>query len=398
LRILLVVDSYPPMKSSCAFQIKDLAVEMAQQGCDVTVMTPDSRMNTKFFLEESDGVKILRVHAPQTKDIHKIIRVLNEFLMPYVMWKNFKQSPLKKGGWDAVVWYSPTIFFGPLISKLKHTYRCRTYLILRDIFPEWAYDLEIVKKGFTYWTLKAMAFYQYTLADIIGVQSPGNLHYFEGTSFASLKKIEVLNNWLDYVKEQSCPINVNDTKLAGKIILIYAGNMGVAQGMPSLVELIDQFRSIEDVGFILIGRGSEFVRLEQEIKFLKLENVLMYEAVDRGELHTLFRQCDIGLVWLDQRHKTHNIPGKFLSYMQAGLPVLANINPGNDLETIIRSNDVGEVCVTNNSLERFSYANSLINKIRLGSISKEKSLDLFKKEFTARRAAAQIIVGINELK
>jgi glycosyltransferase involved in cell wall biosynthesis len=393
-----VVDSYPPMRSSCASQIKDLAVEMVQQGCDVTVMTPDSRVNTKFFLEEADGVKILRVRAPQTKDIHKIFRALNEFLMPFVMWKNFKQSPLKKGGWDAVVWYSPTIFFGPLISKLKHVYKCKTYLILRDIFPEWTYDLGIVKKGFTYWMLRAVAFYQYSLADIIGVQSPGNLHYFEHISLTSLKKIEVLNNWLDNVKEQSCPININDTKLAGKIIFIYAGNMGVAQGMSSLVELIDQFRSIEDVGFILIGRGSEFVHLEREIKFLKLENVLMYKAVEPGELHTLFSQCDIGLVWLDQRHKTHNIPGKFLSYMQAGLPVLANINPGNDLEAIIRSNDVGEVCITNNSLERFSCATFLINKIRTRSISKKKSLDLFKKEFTAGRAATQIISGISGLK
>jgi hypothetical protein len=47
---------------------------------------------------------------------------------------------------------------------------------------------------------------------------------------------------------------------------------------------------------------------------------------------------------LDPRHTTHNIPGKFLSYMQAGLPVLASINPGNDLAELIQREDVGRVC------------------------------------------------------
>jgi hypothetical protein len=47
---------------------------------------------------------------------------------------------------------------------------------------------------------------------------------------------------------------------------------------------------------------------------------------------------------LDPRHKSHNIPGKFLTYMQAGLPVLARINPRNDLEKLIQSEGVGRVC------------------------------------------------------
>ena len=55
----------------------------------------------------------------------------------------------------------------------------------------------------------------------------------------------------------------------------------------------------------------------------------------------MYAQCDFGLVFLDPRHQTHNIPGKFISYMQYGLPVLACINEGNDLFEIIRTNRVG---------------------------------------------------------
>lgn len=60
------------------------------------------------------------------------------------------------------------------------------------------------------------------------------------------------------------------------------------------------------------------------------------------EIPGLYAQCHVGIVALDPRHKTHNLPGKFLSYMQAGLPVLASINPGNDLAELIQKKGLGE--------------------------------------------------------
>jgi len=64
--------------------------------------------------------------------------------------------------------------------------------------------------------------------------------------------------------------------------------------------------------------------------------VLFYDEIDPDEIPGLYAQCHVGIVALDPRHKTHNIPGKFLSYMQSGLPVLASINPGNDLVELIQ--------------------------------------------------------------
>ncbi len=51
----------------------------------------------------------------------------------------------------------------------------------------------------------------------------------------------------------------------------------------------------------------------------------------------LLAQCHVGLLSLDPDHKTHNIPGKFLTYLQAGLPVLARVNAGTDLARIIET-------------------------------------------------------------
>ena len=68
---------------------------------------------------------------------------------------------------------------------------------------------------------------------------------------------------------------------------------------------------------------------------------------------------------LDPRHKTHNIPDKFLTYLQAGLPVLASINPGNDLIQLIEQDRVGQVG-TDQSVESLaSLVSRLVDDIKL---------------------------------
>jgi hypothetical protein len=58
-----------------------------------------------------------------------------------------RQSGLGRERWDGVVWYSPTIFLGPIVRVLRRESRCRSYLILRDIFPEWAVDMGLMRRG-----------------------------------------------------------------------------------------------------------------------------------------------------------------------------------------------------------------------------------------------------------
>jgi glycosyltransferase involved in cell wall biosynthesis len=131
--------------------------------------------------------------------------------------------------------------------------------------------------------------------------------------------------------------------LAGKKIFVYAGNMGIAQGMEILIDLAEQFKSRIDVGFLFVGRGKDAKRLQDEVASRSLENVVFFDEIEPEEIPGLYQQCDVGLVVLDTRHKTHNIPGKFLSYIQAGLPVLASVNDGNDIIHLIESQNVGFV-------------------------------------------------------
>ena len=87
----------------------------------------------------------------------------------------------------------------------------------------------------------------------------------------------------------------------------------------------------------------------KERQSCQLSNILFFDEISPVEIPSLLAQCHIGLIALDPRHKNDNVPGKFLAYMQAGLPVLATINPNSDLEKLIHEKRVGEV-ITDNSL------------------------------------------------
>lgn len=395
MRVVLIADAFPPLRTSCAVQLRDLSLELVRQGHKPTVMIPAFDIDQPpWRLEDMNGVQVLRLKAPLTKDINYVQRTINEFLMPFAMLRHFRKSPLSDVRWDGVVWYSPTIFLGPMAKALKKASACRSYLIIRDIFPEWAVDMGLLGRGLPYRFFQTIERYQYSVADVIGVQTPANLPYFSAWASQPGRRVEVLQNWLADAPEAGCSISVAASPLAGRTIFVYAGNMGVAQGMGILIELAERFHDRRNIGFLFVGRGSDAQRLREDAKARNLENVAFYDEVDPSEIPGLYAQCHVGVVALDPRHKTHNIPGKFVSYMQGGLPVLASINPGNDLAEIIEREGVGRVC-TDHSVDTLQrIAEDLLDKIKTDAGISYRCRALSAKLFSSEAAVKQISAAL----
>jgi glycosyltransferase involved in cell wall biosynthesis len=395
MRIAIISDTYPPMRTSGAVQLRDLAHEFVAQGHEVTMLIPSSTIEKPSAIEEADGVQIARLKSPPTKDVGYVRRTINEFLMPFAMRRNLKKSPLADKQWDAVIWYSPSIFHGPLAKWLKLKNSCKSYLIIRDIFPEWAVDLGIMRRGPAYRFFDAIARYQYSVADVIGVQTPGNLKFFERGSISKGRRLEVLQNWVADLPVTPCSISVKDGPLAGRKIFVYAGNMGIAQNLDLLIDLAEQLQKRSDIGFLFVGRGSEAARLEADAKQRKLDNVLFGPEIDPDEIPGLYAQCAAGLVSLDPRHNTHNIPGKFITYMQSGLPVLAAVNAGNDLSAIIRTEQVGRVSEANTLTDLEKQAIDLVDDLRNDPDISDRCKVLYSKNYSPASAVAQIVQSLS---
>ena len=394
MRIALIADAYPPMRTSAAVQLRDLSQEMVRQGHNVTVMIPSFDLKQPWLQEDMNGVQVLRLKAPRTKDIGYVQRTINEFLLPFIMLHNLRKSTLANVRWDGVIWYSPTIFLGPLANALKKASACRSYLIIRDIFPEWAVDMGLMRRGLPYRFFKAIERYQYSVADVIGVQTQGNSSYFDTWAKRCGRRVEVLQNWLADAHDVGSTISVANGPLVGRTVFVYAGNMGVAQGMDVLLDLAERLLGRRDIGFLFVGRGSDAQRLRGDAKARGLDNVVFHDEIDPAEIPGLYGQCHVGIVALDPRHKTHNIPGKFLSYMQAGLPVLASINPGNDLAELIQREGVGKVCTDHSADTLQRLAVELADEITSGTNTSVRCRALSAKLFSSGAAVKQIAAAL----
>ena len=397
--IVLVADAYPPSRTSAALQLRDLAVEFLRQGITPTVITSDSEVQGSSDFTEIDGIRVFRLKTLEHKNIGRIRRAIAEILMPFYMIRNFKKSALKNAQWDAVVWYSPTIFLGPFIYYLKWLNSCSSYLILRDIFPAWALDLGLISKGPTYYFFKIFEKLQYSVANCIGVQALGNLEYFKSWSGSENKKIEVLQNWLTPKSLSHCSVAIPTLPIAGRKIFVYAGNMGIAQGMGDLLLLAEALLDRNDIGFLFIGRGSDLELLRFDAKHRGLVNTVFCDEIDADEIPGLYAQCHVGLIALDARHTTHNIPGKFLSYLQSGMPVMAIINHGNDLQLMIERYQVGRVTTDRSQDNLLALANSLIEDDSLwDGEMRSRCKKLAADFFSSKTAVEQIIYSLNSVK
>jgi glycosyltransferase involved in cell wall biosynthesis len=391
LQIAMISTDYPPLRTSAAVQLRDLAQQFLALGHRPVMIVPSPMSDQPWTVERLEGIEVLRVAAPPTRAQTFFRRAIAEMWLPFAMLRNVRKSPFRSAKWDLLVWYSPPIFFGPLIWALRRTSGARTYLILRDIFPEWAVDLGLVRRGPVHLVFKAIAALQYAAAEVIGVQTPSNLAFLSRWARSKRRRIEVLHNWLAITPDVGCSIAVEKTELAGRKIFVYIGNMGVAQGMDIFIELIQSLRHRDDIGFLFVGRGSEFAKLEAEKASRDLSNVLFFAEIDSSEIPGLLGQCHVGLVALHPDHKTHNIPGKFVSYVQYGLPVLARVNGGTDLERLIEDEGVGRVYAGNSVGELRRRAEELADDDGLRRAMSERGRQLGARMFSPETAAKQIV-------
>lgn len=393
MRIALITQVYPPLRSSGAVQMRDLAREFARQGYQPVILTPADDQHEPWTIEDDQGVEVVRLRSFTTRDRPYVVRTLNEFLMPFIMQRSLRGSPVDLSKFDAVAAYSPSIFLGPLIRAIRRASGCKAYLILRDIFPRWMLDLGLIGCDPRYHLLQAVADYEYRQVDVIGIQTPGNRAFVESRVCSGRPRVEVLVNWLSEGGQRPSSVDFSVPQLAGRKVFVYAGNMGVAQGMEKLLALAEALRDRDDIGVLFVGRGSERERIRDAVVRQGLSNVAFHDEIDPDEIPALYEQAYAGLLSLATNHKTHNIPGKFISYMHSGLPVIASVNSNNDLVDLIRQENVGRVSVDPIGADLASMVRELADDRLEREAMSRRARALARETFSAASAVRQIVAA-----
>jgi glycosyltransferase involved in cell wall biosynthesis len=104
-----------------------------------------------------------------------------------------------------------------------------------------------------------------------------------------MQKKEVLQNWISEASPSCCSISVADSSLGGRKIFVYAGNMGVAQGIGVVLDLAESLLKRLDIGFLMIGRGSEYIDFKHQALNRNLNNIIFFDEIDYVEIPSLYR-------------------------------------------------------------------------------------------------------------
>lgn len=396
-KLLLLIDDYLPHSTRVAAKMfHELAFELVKQGNEVTVVTPNSTQATPFEEKVIDGVRVWYFKCGDVKTPSKIKRAINETLLSYRAWTSLK-SKFKSEVFGGIVYYSPSIFWGGLVKRLKRLYRVPAYLVLRDIFPQWTIDAGMIREGsaihryFKYFELLS-----YRQADMIGMMSEANINFFKqlhGNGFP----LEVLRNWASLNEPTKSPSYISQRERLGlqnKVIFFYGGNIGHAQDMTNLMRLARALKDETVAHFLFVGQGDEVELINRLAKEWQLNNFSYLPSIDQASFAALLDEVDIGLFSLSNKHSSHNFPGKLLGYMQHKLPILGSVNRGNDLIEVIESNDAGYITINGDDDKFHQNARNLFSNPHERTKLGENGYKLLTKEFSVVAAVNQISVKL----
>lgn len=337
----------------------DLLRYFRNQGHKVyTVGSYEKREGKETELKEDHGAMMLYVkigNLTQTNLIEKgisTIKVENQYLSAI----KYYFSEVK---FDLVLYSTPPITLVKVVEYVKRRDGAKTYLLLKDIFPQNAVDLGMMRKnglkGLLYKYFRKKEKELYKVSDYIGCMSQANVDYvISHNPEVDPTTVEICPNCVEPIdKSVSQDIKITIRKKydipMDKKVFIYGGNLGKPQGISFLIECLKSQKDNNNVYFVVVGSGTEYPKLESFIKEYKPTNIKLMKRLPKEDYDTMVGACDVGMIFLDYRFTIPNFPSRLLSYMQAKIPVLAVTDPNTDIGNVIVEGGFGWWCESNNS-------------------------------------------------
>jgi glycosyltransferase involved in cell wall biosynthesis len=399
MRVAILADeSLPSGTRAHSKMLHDLAVEIQRRGHKPVIISPGKPdQSERLVVDYVENIENWRFRSGYTRGKGLFVRAVNEWLLSYRAWLAIK-SALAEEDFNLCINYSPTIFFGPLAKRLKNR-GAYVFLVLRDLFPQWAIDKGIIAQGsilarfFKYYEKK-----NYALSDCIGLQSPKNLEIFKDKN-PSYGNAIVLFNWTSDVNKFEARDKTNirgHYNLENKTIFFYGGNIGRAQDMTNIMTLAKNMRSYKSAFFLIVGEGDEFQLINQLKRDWGLDNVLILDSVSQAEYRKFLHVVDVGLLSLSGCHSAHNFPGKLLSYMESSIPILGSINRGNDLIPMVNGAGAGYIHINGEDDLLLKSAIELADNVQLRKEQGDKSRRLMQDKFTVGAAADAVFAQFHD--
>ena len=345
----------------------DLLRKFREEGHEVSVVSPSERRDKKkTFLSKKEGVSILNVRTFNLQKTNIVEKGIGTLAIEYQYLNAIKKyfSTIK---FDLVLYSTPPITFSKVIDFVKKRDNAYSYLLLKDIFPQNAVDMKMLKKGGVLHKLFLKKEHRlYELSDTIGCMSEANRNYVINHNPAiAPKKVEVNPNSIEPIAivqtlEEKQIIKEKYGLPSSKKIVVYGGNLGKPQGLDFLLETITASTNL-NVFFLVVGSGTEYNRIFNWFQTNKPKNAILLAGLPKQDYEMLLNACDVALIFLHKDFTIPNFPSRLLSYLEMKMPVIAATDSNTDIGSVIEKNKCGYSVLSGDNLTMQKAIDELVS-------------------------------------
>lgn len=388
MHILILSQYFPPETGSAAAKVAELAHFLTEDKHSVSVICqipnyPSGVVyrgyeHSWFCQEEKNGLDITRTWSFASQERGRFLpRLLNyvTFMLSSLWGLAATSRP------DIILVYSPPLFLGLSASLASRRWGSPFVFWVNDLWPRAALFLGFMRPGLLYRLACAMERFIYKHAASIMVYSKRMAEEVVADG-GDPTKIDYHPLWVDTnVFHPDAPGAAEVRQKHGwedKFIILYGGNLGLAQGLDVFLESARLLQAIANLHFVLVGSGVEKEKLIQRAQDQGLSNVEFIGHQPKESVCSYFSAADVLFAHLKAApHRVGTVPEKILAYMACGRPVLLAAQEGAAAD-LIREHGCGQTVPPDNP-------EALAQAIR--SLYQRNSDELDQMGFLGRQAA-----------
>lgn len=379
----------------------DLLRKFAREKHHIYVISPaERRTGKKTQVLKEKNAMILKIKIGNIQKTNLIEKGISTITLEYIFIHAIKKY-FANVKFNLVLYSTPPITLQKAVEYVKKRDQAQTYLLLKDIFPQNAVDLGMLKKSgykkliYRYFRIKEKKLY--AISDYIGCMSEANKNYIlKHNHEISPQRVEVCPNCIEML---DMSIDENEKKRMRKkyeipqntIVFVYGGNLGKPQGIPFLIKCLKQLINNKEIFILIVGDGTEYNLLEKFFNKYQPSNMKLMKRLPKDDYDQMIASCDVGMIFLDHRFTIPNFPSRLLNYMQAKLPVLAVTDPNTDIGKVILDGQFGWWCESNNADSVASTVNHIMNNPRLVNEYGENAFKYLVDNYTVENAYSIIM-------
>jgi colanic acid biosynthesis glycosyl transferase WcaI len=353
MRVLFLTTYFLPDTGANALLMAQLAEELARFGHEVTVVTSlphyehhriSAGYRRKLWIkEDSAGLVIYRVflYVPKNKNslIGRAISYLSWNILSAWICLATKRA-------DILFVPSPPLTNGAVAWMIGLLRRVPFIYNVQDIYPDIAARLGLLKNRIIISGFKLLEMMVYSGSEAVCVISDGfRLNLL--SKGVPKHKLHVIPNFVDTEFMRPLPRRNSfsaDREWDGRFVVLFAGNVGLSQGLEGVLTAADRLRDHSDILFAIVGSGASKSALARQAEILRLDNVRFYPFFPRLNVPEMYASSDVCLVPLKRGLAADSVPSKVYTILAAARPLIASVDENSDTWTLVKKAECG-LCV-----------------------------------------------------